>query len=282
MSWHFSQALVAAYSAANSLDGEPSVPSKSTPTPLAYLCSDRMTAFSTRSLSGMIFVPLTADLGADVLTWFLAGFPAKTSVQRAKALELEESEAAFGLKCEGSFARYDPASSSWKTHQCLLLGGLELFSETWPRWGLMRDGECWERSTLAPPTSGNESGLWLTPRVVEIDETPEKFRQRMNSKRQNDRKNGFGNLTMQVKATFPTPTRSDHKGSGPTMMRKDGKLRGDRLDYALERNLDGTSTGGQLNPPWVEWLMGWPLGWTDLKPLGTDKFQQWLNSHGKF
>jgi hypothetical protein len=39
--------------------------------------------------------------------------------------------------------------------------------------------------------------------------------------------------------------------------------------------------GGQLNPNWVEWLMGWPIGWTDLKPLATDKFQQWLDSHGK-
>ena len=29
--------------------------------------------------------------------------------------------------------------------------------------------------------------------------------------------------------------------------------------------------GGQLNPTWVEWLMGWPLGWTDLKPLATAK-----------
>jgi len=32
-------------------------------------------------------------------------------------------------------------------------------------------------------------------------------------------------------------------------------------------------TDGRLNPMWVEWLMGWPLGWTDLKPLATDKFQ---------
>jgi len=35
-----------------------------------------------------------------------------------------------------------------------------------------------------------------------------------------------------------------------------------------------------LNPVWVEWLMGWPLGWTDLKPLETDKFRQWQHSHG--
>ena len=46
------------------------------------------------------------------------------------------------------------------------------------------------------------------------------------------------------------------------------------------RNLND-QIGGQLNPPWVEWLMGWPIGWTDLKPLETDKFQQWLHSHGE-
>jgi len=38
--------------------------------------------------------------------------------------------------------------------------------------------------------------------------------------------------------------------------------------------------GGALNPTWVEWLMGWPLGWTDLKPLEMDKYQQWQHSHG--
>jgi hypothetical protein len=47
------------------------------------------------------------------------------------------------------------------------------------------------------------------------------------------------------------------------------------------RNLND-QIGGQLNPTWVEWLMGWPLGWTDLKPLATDKFRKWQHSHGKF
>jgi len=27
--------------------------------------------------------------------------------------------------------------------------------------------------------------------------------------------------------------------------------------------------GGQLNPMWVEWLMGFPIGWTDLKDSET-------------
>jgi site-specific DNA-cytosine methylase len=35
-------------------------------------------------------------------------------------------------------------------------------------------------------------------------------------------------------------------------------------------------------PMWVEWLMGWPLGWTDLKPLAMDRFQSWQQQHLEF
>ena len=38
--------------------------------------------------------------------------------------------------------------------------------------------------------------------------------------------------------------------------------------------------GGSLNPTWVECLMGWPLGWTDLRPLVTAKCPNALHSHG--
>lgn len=41
-----------------------------------------------------------------------------------------------------------------------------------------------------------------------------------------------------------------------------------------------TAIGGLMNPTWVEWLMGWPLGWTDLRASAMDKFQQWRRSHG--
>lgn len=33
--------------------------------------------------------------------------------------------------------------------------------------------------------------------------------------------------------------------------------------------------GGSLNPDWVEWLMNWPIGWTDLEPLRKDYFDDW-------
>ena len=38
-------------------------------------------------------------------------------------------------------------------------------------------------------------------------------------------------------------------------------------------------TPGKLNPTWVEWLMGWPSGWTDCEPLETDKFRLWQQQH---
>jgi len=38
--------------------------------------------------------------------------------------------------------------------------------------------------------------------------------------------------------------------------------------------------GKFINPEWMEWLMAWPIGWAALAPLATDRFQQWLHSHG--
>ena len=40
--------------------------------------------------------------------------------------------------------------------------------------------------------------------------------------------------------------------------------------------------GGKLNPEWVEWLMGWPIGWTELKPLAMDRWQQWQQQHSLY
>ena len=41
-------------------------------------------------------------------------------------------------------------------------------------------------------------------------------------------------------------------------------------------------TDGRLNPTWVEWFMGWPMGWTDCEPLETDRFREWLQQHGGY
>ena len=53
-----------------------------------------------------------------------------------------------------------------------------------------------------------------------------------------------------------------------------GQMQRNRLQLNAE-------VGGQLNPEWVEWLMGWPLGWTALGALATDRCQQWCDWHWK-
>jgi hypothetical protein len=56
----------------------------------------------------------------------------------------------------------------------------------------------------------------------------------------------------------------------------------DRGKGNLGEQVSGLHNGGKLNPTWTEWLMGWPLEWTDLKPLEMDKFQQWRQQHGSY
>ena len=37
---------------------------------------------------------------------------------------------------------------------------------------------------------------------------------------------------------------------------------------------------GRPSPINHEWLMGWPIGWSDLRPLEMGKYQSWLQQHG--
>jgi hypothetical protein len=242
MSWLFSQALVEEYSGENSLDGEQSVQSNGKPTQQAYCAPDKMMVFSRLSRFGMMFKPLTENLGEELLMSYLADFHVKTSVPQEKAQELMENDQECGEKWRASFVKYNPDSCSWKTHQCSLLGDLEEFSETWPQWGLMRDGECWEQKTLEQAIRGTESGLSVK---------------------------------------FPTPdTTMANRGTSPNWKPK--RPSGAQAQYSLNQALrDLTGLTGKPNPIFVEWLMGWPQGWTDLKPLVTDKSHFVPQQHGE-
>jgi hypothetical protein len=75
----------------------------------------------------------------------------------------------------------------------------------------------------------------------------------------------------------PTATVAMAKGGCESaMQRKDGRSRSDRLDYFMVAN----GESGPLSPLWVEWFMGWPVGWTGFEPLGMDKFLEWQSQHG--
>ena len=247
MSWLYSQALVAEYLGGNFLDGEQSVPSNGNPTPQAYCAPDKMTAFSRLSRFGMTYKPLMDDLGKELLTSFLEAFLVKTSALQEKAQESQGNDQECGATWRASLAKYDPDSCSWKTVQHSLFVDLESSSVTWPKSGMTAGGLCWELPTLAHRTSETDSGLWPTPTVCG------------NYNRKGaSATSGDGLATAVLKCA--TPTARDWRS-------------GKASQATMERNSRPLSEqiGGSLNPTWVEWLMGWPLGWTDLKPLATDK-----------
>ena len=259
MSWLYSQALVEEYLGDIFSDGEQSVQLNGNPTQQAYLSQDKMTKFSRLSRYGMTFAPLMENRGEELLKSYREAFLVKTLVQVEKQKELKESDQECGEKWYGSFTKYCQNSSSWKTHQCLLLGDLEEFSETWPQWGLMRNGECWELPILAQTIRGKEFGslqkMYPTPTVACVE---------------------GGEQSDRVEKTQ----------SGGYILRKLNKPNmtyGAKLSDAIlyEEKKKNKPIGGRLSPIWTEWLMGWPLGWTDLKPLETDKSHFVQQQHGE-
>ncbi len=201
--------------------------------------NDNATESCHASRSGTMCKPSTGVHGAERSMSCAADFPAKTSAQQERAPESPEREADSGPKWQGSFAKWDQDSYSWKTHQCSLLGGWESFSETWPRWGLMRDGACWEVVTQDCQPSEIVFGLWPAPACS---------------------------------------TRIQGKMSAETVKKS-----------CLENGHQIHVSGLLILAGWPrskfqsahQWIMGWPIGWTSLKPLAMDKFRKWLSSHGK-
>lgn len=291
MSWLFSRALGEEFLEENCSDGEPSVQLNGNHTPQAYLSSDKMTGFSRLSRFGMTFKPLTESRGEELLTLYLAGFPAKTSALPEKEQELTENDLECGHTWRGSLAKFDPVSSSWKTAQPSLLEDLGESSVIWPRSGMTANGQCWELPTLVRRTSETGSGLLPTPTAKPMGSNTHMRKQGLTAKyrylmwptptvcgnynrKGASKKSGDGLATAVNR--WPTPTVNDSKNSTLPPI----QIKHDNIPGAMLRN--GEAPGGALNPTWVEWLMGWPLEWTDLKQLETVKFQQWQQQHGGF
>jgi len=264
MSWLFSQALVEEYSADTCSDGEPSALSSGSHIQQAYLLPDKMTAFSRLSRFGMTFKPLTENRGAELLTLYLEAFPVRTFQQPGEALASKEHDRECGEKWRGWLAKFDPGSCLWKTAQCSLLEEEPESLQTLPRSGMTRSGMLWERQTLVPRISETESGSWHTPTVCG------------NYNRKGLSKTSGDGLATAV-TKWPTPQASDNRDRGNLSSGAVQRRMEKGKQISLSQSVSESS--GALNPTWVEWLMGWPLGWTDLKPLGTDKFQQWQQQH---
>jgi len=250
MSWHYSRALEAAFSAANFLDGAPSVPSNTTSTQETCSKHVKTTDASNHSQSGTTCEPSTAPHGAELLTWFRAGFRAKTSASLGVVLDSKANEADYGEKWRASWVRYDPPSCLWKTHQCLWQEDLSESSVTLPTWGMMQSGVVSERIMSDSRTEEIGSGWWPTPTK-------------------------FDAILAGMMPKNGDTTRMDKHGKQRKVL-EDGRT----ASMGFSR-LIISMTGRFPKVEAFEELMGWPSGWTGLRESVTDKFLRWLKKRGK-
>ena len=231
-------------------------------------CNGNETASCQSFQSGMMSAPSTELRGEEKLMSSAGDSLAKTSQQQEKELVSQENEADFGERWPESLAKYDPNTHSWRTHQCLLFEDLTECLAIFPRWGMMHDGELWELTMSAHLIEEKEFGLqqkFPTPTASDYKDQPTskswKEKGAVNYKLSNP----------EIRRMWGTPKAQDSRHALT-----------DRGKSNLGEQVAGLHDGGKLNPNWVEWLMGWPIGWTDLKPLEMGKFQSWLQQHGEF
>lgn len=151
---------------------------------------------------------------------------------------------ASGPNLRGLLAKFDQPTSSWKTPQTSLFPGLDKFRETWPRWGMWDLTASWAVEPPAWTQTENESGYLRRPQM----------------------RDGRG---FYVVSRGAMEARFAHRKRQIMLIHQVFKTAYPGMNRAV------------ANPPFWESLMGWPIGWTDLRPLEMDKCQQWLHSHGE-
>lgn len=304
-------------------------------------------------------------------------FLAKIFHAREKARAYAEREADYGRNMRVSFAKFDPVSYSWKIPHFLFQGDLATYSQTWPRWGMMVRGECFQLPPWVQDTGATAFGE-LSGAGIEDGNAPARFfgtspcRPQPRSAKFRRSTPNLGEVVEEenrrlAKSAWPTPTVHDRlrgqtephgrekrqgygtqgnlndevvrraiSATGPTPKCRDcaptsrnQKPRDDlkcavemgatkshlyptvgtqtmggcsgsfaklkeleeigRLTPEERRAMSSHLTGGKdperadcgmLNPDWVEWLMGWPIWWTDVNFRNADGGQcvmPWLD-----
>ena len=194
-------------------------------------------------------------------TLFAGDFPVSQSQTRASAKGSQKLQnLVCGTNSIESFAYYDLDTSYWKTSQQSFLKDLESFSETWPRQGIVVNMRAYQRRLLKEPVTREiDGGLLPTPLASAMDRKS-KFKQ---------------GGTPLLGALLPTPRAA--KGMEMRLSKNMAKLEhkkyletemAARIHTHGETHLTNSKEIGEnrvLNPSFVELLMGFPLGWTDLK-----------------
>lgn len=252
---HFSREQAGESSADIYLIGEPSARWKSTLTPCPSSHKDKTTTPSNHSLFGAMSARLTENLGKEKSTSSLADFLAKTSLAQAKAqVSKTDIVPVFGVSLQESFAKFDHTTRSWKIPHCLFDAELKSFSEIFPKWGMMLRGVCSELTMSELRTQEKEYGcsqkVGTTTAQMGTDVGKNRYLTPM--------------ATDGLRSKIPQKSLAKRFAKHPN-----GNL-SEQIAHKESANAENAS-GGALSPQWVEWLMGWQIGWTDLGVSATDK-----------
>ena len=225
---------------------------------------------------------------------------AKTlALLESRQVYLREPDQVFTEKSCALLASLDRDTCSWRMLQQSFLTDSEPFSQTWPRWGMTQGGYAYAHPMSERRITETGGGYWQTPVA---DDSVNREKGKFNSR-------GEPKLSAQVKM-FPTPTVSSgaqvawDKTPGqtggttlegyvrwfPTPNASDCRDRGNmsmpsikrRAEIGKQLNLSMvvSEVSGSLNPDWVGWLMGFPIGWANSKATAMPKSRSKPQPHG--
>ena len=213
---------------------------KSIPTVNECSLNTGLTSSDTEIFAQLIGEPLNPSISCA------AGSPVKTLASPEKALDSPANAADSGSSTPKRSKSSSRATSLSKMSVPFALADWIKCSGRSLRSGTMRNGIVYPRVPLVPLTGGIGSGLLPTPKATE-------------HKGGHSSKGGPSLGMMATHNLWPTPQARDHKDTGANVNWEKVKAK---------CKLAGAA-GGSLNPTWVEWLMGYPLGWTDLEDSAT-------------
>jgi DNA (cytosine-5)-methyltransferase 1 len=204
-----------------------------------------------KHLSGLMLEPSMANLGAERWIASLGDIPANHSLLQEKSKE-EMTPDIFGLTSEESLEKSTRPSVSLKMSQTIYEWDLNKSTMTFAAWIMLLRQGCFQRKKLGHHTNANVYSFWPTPNAL----------------------GGTGYMSGNKRdvwhPTLATAVKMCPVGNPPIITAEQFKNLGKAgvlLQYPLR--------GGELNPTWVEWLMGLPTGWTGTELLGTAWFH-WL------
>jgi hypothetical protein len=197
----------------------------------------------------------------EAWTAFMQDSLAKTlALLENRQAYMREPDQVFTEKSCGSLAWYDQSSSSWKTYQQSLVTDWESFSETWPRWGMTQGGSAYAHPMSERRITETDGLHWPTPDTRGfVNEGSLSMLAKMCDNKEEMFAMGHRAAASKKEKFWPTPTAHNAKETN-------APSKANRNTPTL-----AAQVGGKLSPLWVEWLMGFPTGFTASKDWVTPK-----------